>query len=140
MIRGQEKDFSHLLLCSNKDLLSLSLLDPMSTFIVLLFIFLVGSDVSRACHIAFDQVDSADTIRHIYERDIFNITGELHHCPPSILVHNISISNPQLKRLSILNVSYFIENNQINITALGRLVGFAPLKIQLYFQDQFEQR
>ena len=108
--------------------------------IALLLILLVGSDVSRACHIAFDQLDSADTIRHIYERDIFNITGELHHCPPSIVVQNISISNPQLKRLSILNVSYFIENNRINITALGRLVGFAPLQIQLYFHDQVERR
>jgi hypothetical protein len=55
--------------------------------------------------------------------------GQLEYCPLSINIRNISISNPILKRLSILSVSYLIERNHINITTLARLIGFAPLKI-----------
>ena len=73
--------------------------------------------------------------RRVHEHDIFNLTGQLQYCPSSISVQNISISNPILKRLSILNVSYVLETNRMNITTLGRLIGFAPLTIQLYFHD-----
>ncbi len=69
--------------------------------------------------IQFDNLDALDIIRHVYERDI---------------------SNPILKRLSILNVSYLIETNHINITTFARLIGFAPLTIQLYFRDESAYR
>jgi hypothetical protein len=108
----------------------------MKTFIIIIsFLFFLNSHINRACKIQFDKLDILNTIRHVYERDIFNITGQLEYCPLSINVRNISLSNPILKRLSILNVSYLIETNHINITALARLIGFAPLTIQLYFQD-----
>ncbi|CAF1350650.1 unnamed protein product [Adineta steineri] len=81
-----------------------------------------------------------NTIRRVHERDIFNITGELQFCPSSIIVRNVSITNPLLKRLSILNVTYLIEPNRINISGLARLIGFAPLTVQLYFQDTNEYR
>jgi hypothetical protein len=112
----------------------------MKAFIIFSFIFLLNSHINRACQIEFHKLDSLNMLRHIYERDIFNITGQLSSCPSSITVKNISISNPVLKRLSILNVSYLIETNQLNITTLARLIGFAPLTIQLYFQDGTEYR
>jgi hypothetical protein len=107
----------------------------MKRLILFSFIFFLNFHFNRACEIKFDKLDKLHTIRSPYERDIFNITGQLHYCPSSIIVRNISILNPILKRLSILNVTYFIETNRINITALGRLIGFAPLTIQLYFQE-----
>jgi hypothetical protein len=112
----------------------------MKTLILISFIFFFNIHINAACNIAFDNLDTLDIIRHVYERDIFNITGQLEYCPSSIIVRNISILNPVLKRLSILNVSYPIETNNINITALARLIGFAPLTIQLYFQDGTEHR
>jgi hypothetical protein len=112
----------------------------MKTLILISFIFFFNFHINDACNIAFDNLDTLDIIRHVYERDIFNITGQLEYCPSSIIVHNISILNPVLKRLSILNVSYPIETNNINITALARLIGFVPLTIQLYFQDGTEHR
>jgi hypothetical protein len=107
----------------------------MKAFIIFSFIFLLNFHINRACNIAFERLDVLNIIRHGYERDIFNISGKLQYCPSSIVVRNISISNPILKRLSILNVSYLIEINRLNITTLARLVGFVPLTIQIYFQD-----
>jgi hypothetical protein len=107
----------------------------MKTLIIIFFISFFKFPIHRACNIQFNNLDTLDIIRYVYERDIFNITGQLEYCPSSISIRNISISNPILKRLSILNVSYFIETNHVNITALARLIGFAPLTIQLYFQD-----
>jgi hypothetical protein len=101
----------------------------------LIFFFLLNIHLNQACSIDFEKLDSLNIIRHVYERDIFNVTGKLQYCPSSITVRNISISNPSLKRLSILNVSYLIEINRLNITTLARLLGFAPLTVQLYFQD-----
>jgi len=69
-----------------------------------------------------------------------NKIGQLEYCLLSINVRNISISNLILKRLSILNVSCLIETKRINITTLAGLIGFAPLIIQLYFQDQSTYR
>ncbi len=106
----------------------------------LFFIFLLNFNNNRACNIDFNKLDASNTLRHVYEQGIFNITGQLQYCPPSIIVRNISIANPFLKRLSILNVSFFIETNQIHITALARLIGFTPLNIELYFEDQNEYR
>jgi hypothetical protein len=108
----------------------------MKTFIFFSLIFFLNAPITRACNLAFEKIDRLNIIRHVYERDLFNITGELEFCPRSIAVRNISISNPILKRLSILNVSYIIETNRMNITALARLIGFAPVTIQLYFQDE----
>ena len=51
------------------------------------------------------------------------------------IVKNVSLLNPSLKRLSILNVTYVIEKNSIHITGLARLIGFAPISLQLYLQD-----
>ncbi len=104
------------------------------------FSSLIFQVFNRACNIQFDNLDALDIIRHIYEWDIFNITGQLEYCPLSINIRNISISNPILKRLSILHVSYLIEKNRINITTLARLISFAPLTIQLYFQDELVYR
>ena len=103
-------------------------------------IFVLNSRLNAACHIKFNKLDQSNTIRHVYEQGIFNITGQLHYCPSSLIIRNISVANPSLKRISILNVSYFIETNRIQITALARLIGFAPLIIQLYFEDQDEFR
>ena len=104
-------------------------------------IFLLSNNhPSRACHIEFNKLDASHTLRHVYEQGVFNITGRLRYCPPSIIVRNISVANPLLKRLSILNVSFFTETNQIQITALARLIGFAPLNIELYFQDHNDNR
>jgi len=111
----------------------------MKIFIIII-IFLFHFSINRACNIQFDNIDAFDIIRHVYERDIFNISGQLEYCPSSLIVRNISILNPLLKRLSILNVSYLIETNRINITTLARLIGFAPLTIQLYFQDESTYR
>jgi hypothetical protein len=107
---------------------------------ILLVIFVLQVNNSAACHIDFDQLDSTDVIRHIYERSIVNITGQLRDCPSSLIVRNISIANPSLKRLSILNVTYIMETGSMNIHALARLIGFAPLTIQLYFEDRIEHR
>ena len=112
----------------------------MYTAFILSFIFLFNFNINRACYIEFNKLDTENVIRDIYEQSIFNITGQLQYCPSSITVRNLSISNPLLKRLSILNVSYFIETNQIEIVALARLIGFAPLTIDLYFQDQIDYR
>lgn len=108
----------------------------MKTLFIFCFIFLLNLVINRACEIKFDKLDESNIFRSAYERDIFNITGQLQYCPSSISVRNISISNPLLKRLSILNVTYLIETNRINITTLARLIGFAPLTIQFYFQDK----
>ena len=97
------------------------------------FFFIVS--ISRACNIAFEKLDALNVLRQSFERDIFNISGQLEYCPSSLTVQNISISNPQLKRLSILNVSFLIETNKINVTTLARLIGFAPLTVQFYFKD-----
>lgn len=107
---------------------------------ILSFIFFLNLNINQSCNIKFNKIDLSRTIRHAYEQSIFNITGQLQYCPPSITVQNISIANPLLRRLSILNVSYYIETNQIYITALARLVGFAPLTIDLYFQEQNQYR
>jgi len=112
----------------------------MWTLFILSFIFLLNLNINQACNIEFDKLDTLNVIRHVYEQDIFDITGQLQYCPPSIIIRNISIANSLLKRLSILNVSYFIETNQIHIKALARLIGFAPLTIELYFEDQNEYR
>jgi hypothetical protein len=105
-----------------------------------IFIFLLNFNINRACNIAFNKLDASNVIRNVYEQQIFNITGQLQYCPPWIKVRNISITNPSLKSLSVLNVSYFIETNQIRIILLARLIGFAPLTIELYFEDQVEHR
>ena len=107
---------------------------------ILSFIFLLNSNVNRACNIEFNKLDTLNVIRDVYEQEIFNITGQLQYCPASITIRNISIANPSLKHLSILNVSYFIETNQIHIISLARFIGFAPLTIELYFEDQTEHR
>jgi hypothetical protein len=107
----------------------------MKIFIICSLIFFLNIPINRTCNLSFEKIDTLNIIRHVYERDVFNITSELQYCPPSIIVRNISILNPLLKRLSILNVSYLIETNRMNITAFARLIGFAPLTIQLYFQD-----
>jgi hypothetical protein len=107
---------------------------------LLFFILLLNFHINRACHIEFNKLDTSHTLRHVYEQGIFNITGQLQYCPSSIIVRNISLANPLLKRLSILNVSFFIETNQIHITVLARLIGFAPLNIEFYFQDDNEYR
>ena len=107
---------------------------------ILLIIFVLQLNNSDACHIDFDQLDTTNVIRHIYERSLVNITGQLRDCPSSLIVRNISIANPSLKRLSILNVTYVIETDGMNIHALARLIGFAPLTIQLYFEDRFDHR
>lgn len=101
-------------------------------------ICLFNCHINEACHIEFNKLDQSNTIRHVYEQGIFNITGQLRYCPSSLIIRNISMANPSLKRINILNVSYFIETNRIQITALARLIGFAPLIIQLYFEDQDE--
>lgn len=107
----------------------------MKIFLTLVVLVLFHSPRYESCHIEFEGLDSMQIFRRVHERDIFNLTGQLEYCPSSIIVQNISITNSMLKRLSILNVSYIIETNRMNITALGRLIGFAPLTIQLYFQD-----
>jgi hypothetical protein len=112
----------------------------MWTIFQLTFILLLNSNINRACNIEFNRLNKFDAIRDVYEQDVFNITGQLQHCPSSITIRNISIANPSLKHLSILNVSYFIETNQIHIISLARLIGFAPLTIELYFEDQQEHR
>ena len=112
----------------------------MKALILSSFLFLFNFPIARACNLAFEKLDTLNIIRHAYERDVFNITGELEFCPPSLTVRNISISNPLLKRLSILNVSYLIETNRVNITVLGRLIGFTPLTVQLYFQEDRNAR
>lgn len=89
---------------------------------------------TQSCDIQFDDVDDHEVIRRVHERDIFNVTGQLKFCPSSLIVRNVSITNPLLKRLSIFNVTYLIEPNRINITSLARLVGFAPLTVRLYFE------
>ena len=115
----------------------------MKRFVILCVIVVVvvfSSTLSRACQISFGQHDPSEPVRHVYERDIFNITGQLQFCPSSFVVQNISISNPLLKRLSVLNVSYYFENDRLNITALARLIGFSPVNIQLFFHGQGEAR
>jgi hypothetical protein len=112
----------------------------MWTIFILSFIFFLNFNVNRACHIEFKELDTSNVIRHVYERDIFNITGRLQYCPSSINIRNISITNLFLKHLSIVDVSYIIDTKYIHITALARLIGFAPLTIDLYFEDQLEHR
>ena len=107
----------------------------MKILIIFSFIFFLYLPINQACNLAFERLEKLNIIRYAYEQDIFNISAELEFCPSSISVRNISISNPILKRLSILNVSYIIETNRMNITALGRLIGFSPLTVQLYFKD-----
>ena len=99
----------------------------------LLFIFHVR--FNRACQIEFRKLETSNVVRYVYERSMFNVTGRLRFCPPSIVVKNVSLLNPSLKRLSILNVTYVIEKNSIHITGLARLLGFAPISLQLYLQD-----
>ena len=110
-------------------------------FIIFLFsIFLSNCCTNEACHVEFNKLDQSHTLRHIYEQGIFNITGQLQYCPSSIIIRNVSLANPSLKRISILNLSYFIETNRIQITALARLIGFAPLTIEFYFENQDDFR
>lgn len=108
----------------------------MKTLIPLFLLLLIHFPIDRACHITFENLDESHIFRRAYERDIFNLTGQLEYCPSSLVVQNISISNRMLKRLSILNVSYIIETNRMNITTMARLIGFAPLTIHLYFQNR----
>ncbi|CAF0898573.1 unnamed protein product [Adineta ricciae] len=108
----------------------------MTKFIIIsLIFFALQFSSSQSCDIQFDDVDDHEVIRRVHERDIFNATGQLKFCPSALIVQNVSITNPLLKRLSILNVTYFIELNRINITALARLIGFAPLTVHLYFEN-----
>jgi len=107
-----------------------------SIVIFLFSIFTLPIQVYQTCDIKFDRLDAMNITRYIYEEDIFNITGELQHCPSSLIIRNISIANPYLRRLSILNVSFFIETNRIHLTGLARLVGFAPITLELYFKHQ----
>ncbi|CAF3775795.1 unnamed protein product [Rotaria sp. Silwood1] len=104
------------------------------------FILLLNIGLNLSCNIEFDKVDKLNIYRDVYERNIFNISGQLKYCPSSIIVRNISLLNPLLKRLSIINLTYFIETHHINITAYARLIGFAPLTIQLYLQNQTDYR
>ncbi|CAF0857439.1 unnamed protein product [Rotaria sordida] len=112
----------------------------MKRIILYCFILLLNSIINLACNIEFDNIDNLNIYRNVYERHIFNISGQLQYCPSSLIIRNISLSNPILKRLSILNVTFFIQTNRINITGLARLVGFAPLTIQLYFQHDIDHR
>lgn len=112
----------------------------MKRFIIFALIFLLKFSNNLSCHIKFDKIDTLNVYHYVYERRVFNITGQLQNCPSSILVKNISILNPLIKRLSILNVSYIIEKNYLNITTFSRLIGFAPIKIEFYFQDQIEHK
>lgn len=112
----------------------------MQRIFIFFFLFFLNLNINQGCNIEFNKIDISRVIRHVYEQDIFNITGKLQYCPQSLIVQNISITNPLLKRLSILNVSYFIETNQIHIIALARLIGFAPLTIELFFQEQIQYR
>ncbi|UJR13551.1 hypothetical protein I4U23_000565 [Adineta vaga] len=113
----------------------------MKKFILIFsLIFFIQFSSYQSCDIRFDDVDEHDVIRRVHERDIFNVTGQLQFCPSTLIVRNVSISNPLLKRLSILNVSYLIESNRINITALSRLIGFAPITVHLYLQNTNEFR
>ena len=102
------------------------------------FILLLNYHINQACHIEFDKLDRSHILRHVYEQGIFNITGQLQYCPPSIIIRNVSIANPSLKSLNVLSASFFIETNQIQITVLAKLIGFAPLNIELYFEDNNE--
>jgi hypothetical protein len=108
----------------------------MKRFVILSALVVFCSTISLACQISFGKLQASNVVRHVYERDIFNISGELEFCPSSFVIQNLSISNPKLKRLSVLNVSYYLENNRMNITALARLIGFTPLHIQLFFLGQ----
>ena len=110
----------------------------MKTLIFFSLIFFVSLPIRRACDIKFNDLDDHEINRRVHERDIFNITGQLQFCPSSLTVRNISVDNRLLKRLSILNVTYLLEPNRLNITALARLIGFAPLTIHLYFQTTNE--
>ena len=112
----------------------------MREMIILVFIFLLNLNVYQACNVKFDRLDPLNTTRYVFEQDIFNVTGQLQNCPSFLSIRNISVENRYLRRLSILNVSYFIETNRIHITALPRLIGFAPLDIELYFEksDQYK--
>lgn len=109
----------------------------MKFYLICLVVFVSSN---RACQISFDHLDTLNIIRQGYERDIFNLTGELQYCPKSLVPHNISIRNPILKRLSILNVSYLLETHRFNVTVLARLIGFSPLTIQFYFHDGIDKR
>lgn len=104
--------------------------------VVILILIFSSFHRTDACHLLIDHLDSSNILRQSYERDVFNITGELRSCPSSLEVMNISIINPDLKRLSILNVSYFLETRQINITTFARFIGIAPLTIQFYLRAQ----
>lgn len=110
----------------------------MKKLIVYLYFLIIFLNIFNinSCHIEFNQIDTSNIIRHVYERNVLNISGQLEYCPSSLIVRNISILNPILKRLSILNVSYLLERNHINITTLARLIGFAPLTIELYFENR----
>ena len=112
----------------------------MQIFILLCTIILIYSEINQACQIDFDDLDTTGTIRHVYEQDLFNITGQVRFCPRSLVVVNISTLNEDLIRLSIINVTYWIETNQLNISGIGRLVGFAPLTIEFYFRENPEQK
>lgn len=113
----------------------------MKRFVILSVILVVFcSTIGRACQISFGEVRPSNVVRHVYERDIFNLTGQLEFCPSSFVIQNLSISNPRLKSLSVLNVSYYFENNRMNITALARLIGFTPLSIELFFLGQGKTR
>lgn len=75
-------------------------------------IVLVSS--ARACRISFGRSDGTEPMRNVFERDLFNITGQLEFCLRSFAIRNVSTSNPQLKRPGIGNLSSFAQSDQIS--------------------------
>lgn len=112
----------------------------MKTIVFCAFLFIFHVRLIRTCQIEFRKLDTSNIVRYVYERNIFNVTGRLRYCPSSISVKNVSLLNHSLKRLSILNVTYFIEKNSVQITGHARLIGFAPMTLELFFRDDFQEK
>lgn len=112
----------------------------MKGLFIVAFLIVFHVRFNQTCKIEFRKLDKPNIVRYVYERSLFNITGRLLYCPSSITVRNISLANPSLKRLSIFNVTYVLEKKSIHITGLARLIGFAPITLQLYFQDDVQPR
>lgn len=108
--------------------------------ILFICVFFVFFRRISSCSLIVDHLEPSNILRRSYEKDLWNITGELRFCPSFLHVRNLSIINPRLKRLNILNVSFYIETNQLEINLLSRYVGISPLTIEFYFEKQNQKQ
>ncbi|CAF0749286.1 unnamed protein product [Didymodactylos carnosus] len=103
-------------------------------FISLVILFLIP-ELIQTCKLKFDK-DYDKEFHYLYEGDRKRIDGILYNCSQYLQIKTISTTNNLLKKLSIQDVTYTLENTFVNVTVQTKLLGFANVTVHVYFQPK----